>query len=148
MGTHYSGCDGGQTSHSDYLCFDFLHHDRGVEPNCRLCQAVIDDDPAPVEDYSHILAGCRATADTRFDKLATLLNTVLYYDQSNSILASPSAKLLTQFILDCTSLNLPPDTRISSEHPGFTNIVRQCSIMINAVHKDRRRQLNAMGLLG
>ena len=131
----------------DYLCFDFLAHDRGLEPHCRLCQMLCDD-PAPVEDYLHIITGCRATANTRTDKLPTLLNIILHFSPNNSILDTPTSKLLTQFILDCSSLNLPPDTRIPPDHPGFTEIVRQCSIIINALHKDRTRQLKAMGLLG
>ena len=131
----------------DYLCFDFLSHDRGLEPHCRLCQMLCDD-PAPVEDYPHIITGCRATANTRTDKLPTLLNIILHFSPNNSILDTPTPKLLTQFILDCSSLNLPPDTRIPPDHPGFTEIVRQCSIIINALHKDRTRQLKAMGLLG
>ena len=131
----------------DYLCFEFLSHDRGLDPHCRLCQ-VSSDYPGLVEDYSHILVGCSATADTRLDKLPTLLNIVLFHNPNNGILDRPSNQFLTQFVLDCSSLNLPSDTRIPQDHPGFTDIVRQCSIMINAIHKDRTRQLKAMGLLG
>ena len=132
----------------DYVCFDFLSHDRGIDPYCRLCQEVSDDLAPPAEDYCHILTGCRATAQTRLDKLPTLLNIVMHHSPNNSILDRPSNKLLTQFILDCSSLNLPSDTRIPHDHPGFIDIVRQCSIMINAIHKDRTRQLRALGQLG
>ena len=131
----------------DYLCFDFLSHDRGLDPQCRLCQ-VLSDDPAPNEDYPHILAVCRATANTRSDKLPTLLNTVMQYSPCNIILDRPSPILLAQFILDCSSLNLPMDARVPPDHPGFTDMTRQCSLLINAIHKDRTRQLRAMGLLG
>ena len=127
--------------------YDFLSHDRGLDPHCRLCQ-VSSDYPGLVEDYSHILVECSATANTRLDKLPTLLNIVLFHNPNNGILDRPSDKLLAQFILDCSSLNLTSDTRIPQDHPGFTDIVRQCSIMINAIHKDRTRQLKAMGLLG
>ena len=102
----------------------------------------------PVEDYQHILTQCRATADTRADKLATLVNTVAYHCNYNSILNTPSPTLLTQFMLDCTSLNLPKDMRIPPNYPGYIDIARQCSIIINAIHIDRRRQLRALGLVG
>ena len=55
--------------------------------------------------------------------------------------------ILTQFILDCSSLNLPVAIRVPSNHPDFMNITRQCCSLTYAVHKDRTRQLRAMGLL-
>lgn len=119
----------------------------GQTPTGRLCR-VLSSDPAPVEDYMHLLTGCRATADPREDKLPALLNTVAYYDSNNSILANPSPQNLTQFLLDPSSLNLPTDLRISPDHPGFTDIVKQCSLLINFIHKDRKRQLEAQGFLG
>ena len=138
----------------DYLCFAFLGHDRGVDPKCRLrmCNTtpntVPPNHPGSVEDYQHILTGCRGTADTRADRLATLFNTVAYHSSNNGILDNPSPTLLTQFMLDCTSLNLPTDIRITPNHPGITDIARQCSVTINAVHRDRKRQLDSLGLLG
>ena len=90
----------------DYLCFDTLAHDRGVQPYCRLCQ-LLTPHPAPSEDYEHILTRCRATADTRGRILPQLLNTISDNLPSNWLLSSPAHNLLTQFILDCCSLNLP-----------------------------------------
>ena len=119
---------------------------------CSLCFAtpntVPPSHPAPVEDYQHILTQCRATADTRMDKLATLVNTVACHSNNNSILSNPSPSLLTQFMLDCTSLNLSTDMRIPPNYPGYLDITRQCSVTINAIHRDRRRQLHALGLVG
>ena len=136
----------------DYPCYAFLAHDRGVAPYCRLCSvspnSMPPNHPVPVEDYQHILTQCRATADTRADKLATLVNTVAYHCNYNSILNTPSPTLLTQFMLDCTSLNLPTDMRLPPNYPGYIDITRQCSIAINAIHIERRRQLRAFGLVG
>ena len=131
----------------DYLCYDFLSHDRGHDPHCRLCQALLGD-LAPVEDYIHLLTGCRATANSRADKIPVLLNTVAFYDSNNSILTDFSPETLCQFILDCSSLNLPTDFRIPQDHPGFCDIVRQCSVLINTIHRERQRQLKAGGFLG
>ena len=55
---------------------------------------------------------------------------------------------LTQFMLDCSSLNLPGYMRVPPNYPGFTNIIKQCSITINAIHSDRKRKLKALGLVG
>ena len=137
----------------DLLCYAFLAHDRGLAPYCRLCSAAHKDltpnqPAAPDEDYEHLLTGCRATANTRADKLATLLNTVAYHCKNNSILNNPSHTELTQFMLDCSSLNLPGDMRVPPNYPGFTNITKQCSITINAIHSDRKQKLKALGLVG
>ena len=136
----------------DYLCYAFLAHDRGVDPHCRLCDTIPNmvppNHPPPVEDYEHLLTQCRATADTREDKLAILINTVAYYSNNNSILNNPPPNLLTQFMLDCTSLNLPTDMRIPPDYPGYLDIARQCSVTINAIHRDRRQQLQALCLVG
>ena len=131
----------------DYLCYDILSKDRGVEPYCRLCKKARGL-AAAVEDYEHLLTSCSATRDTRTDRLTILLNTVSYYSENNGVLNSTSNNLLTQFMLDCTSLNLPTNTRIPSNYPGFTDITRQCSLTISAIHRDRTRQLKTLGLIG
>ena len=122
-----------------------------VDPQCRLCctthNTVQPNHPGLVEDYVHILTQCRATVCTRTDKLATLVNTVADHCNYNSILNNPSPSLLTQFMLDCTSLNLPTDMRIPPNYPGYIDITRQCSVTISAILRDRRRQLDALGLV-
>ena len=130
----------------DYLCYDYLSHDRGIDSHCRLCSSYTHT--APVENIEHILTQCKATRDTRQKRLVVLLNTVAYPYSSNRLLSNPSSVHLTQFILDCSSLNLPTDTRVSPDHPAFIDITRQCSYYVYAIHKDRTRQLKALGLLG
>ena len=132
----------------DYLCYDYLCHDRGTDPQCRLCSSMSDHGTAPVEDIEHILTQCLATSDTREERLVILLNTIAYHCSDNNLLLKQSSKTLTQFILDCSSLNLPNDTRISPDHPAFIDITRQCSYYVHAVHKHRTRQLKSIGLLG
>ena len=131
----------------DYLCYDFLCHDRGSDPHCRLCSS-LSGHTGPVEDIEHILTKCLATSDTREDRLVILMNTIAYPCSDNNILLTQSSKVLTQFILDCSSLNLPNDMRISPDHPAFIDITRQCSYYVHAVHKQRTRQLKALGFLG
>ena len=80
--------------------------------------------------------------------MPTLLNTVAHYNAANAILKEPTSTTLTQFLLDCSSLNLPTDVRIDPALPGFSDIARQCSLIISAIHRDRVRQLKTLGLLG
>ena len=131
----------------DYLCYAFLAHDRGISPHCRLCHALAPHLAPPSEDYEHLLTRCRATADTRASRIPGLLNTIAQYSIHNTLLTEASHPKMTQFIIDCTSLNLPTDIRVPHDHPGYAPISKQCSVLINAVHKDRTRQLKSMGLL-
>ena len=131
----------------DYQCYAYLAYDRGIDPHCRLCKT-LSSQPAPAEDLEHVLTRCRATSDTRSFYTPGLLNTVASYFPKNKLLTSTAHHNLSQFILDCSSLNLSMDTRIPPNHPSFKLITRQCSIMINGIHKDRKRQLKAMVLLG
>ena len=76
-----------------------------------------------------------------------LLNMLATYYQENRLLTQPAHDTLTQFLLDCSSLNLPSDIRLSPRQPHFKIVAKQCSNMIYAIHKERLRQLGALGLL-
>lgn len=130
----------------DYLCYANIAHDRGTDPHCRLCH-ILCHHPAPAENMVHLLTRCRATADTRERILPEVLNTVAASFPQNRILSSPNHSLLTQFILDCSSLNLPVGIRIPPNHKSFISITKLCSSLIYAIHKDRTRQLRIHGLL-
>ena len=95
----------------------------------------------------HMLTRCRATSDVRERIMPDLLNILADFIPHNRLLISPAHDLLTQFILDCSSLNLPVDIRVPPNHPGFTSITRKCSSINYAIHKERSRQMKAMGLL-
>ena len=89
----------------------------GSNPNCVLC-------PAPVESPEHILSVCKATADVRQRLFPELLNTVLEVQPSCSILDGCSNSELTQFILDCTSINLDDSMKIPTHNPGIGKVFR------------------------
>ena len=112
----------------DYLCYATLAHDRGIDPFCRLCSQ-LSHHPTPAEDMVHLLTRCRATADTRDRVLPELLNTVVKSFPNSKLLHGISHDHLTQFILDCSSLNLPVDIHVPHTHPHFMNITRQCSTL-------------------
>ena len=113
---------------------------------CRLCQLLYHCQ-APPESLEHLLTRCRATSDVRDRIMPELLNTIASYSPHNSLLSSPSHITLTQFILDCSSLNLNVDTRIPPNREGFIDITRLCSSLIFAIHKERTRQMKAQNLL-
>ena len=117
-----------------------------AQGNAQNAKEMVSQNPSPTEDLAHLLTMCRATADTRI--LPQLLDTVASSDPRNSLLTSTTYETLTQFLLDCSSLNLPANTRVPPNHPGFVNITKQCSNLINGIHKERTRQMKALGLLG
>ena len=131
----------------DYLCHENLSHDRGFKANCPMCQALAPDHPAPDETLQHLLTRCRATAETRNRLTPDLLNVIASYFPYNDLLSYPKHNHLAQFILDCSSLNLPTNVRIDASMPGYKSIAKQCSHTVHAIHKDRIRQMKALGIL-
>ena len=130
----------------DYMCYEYLAHDRGVSPHCRMCQHTTHLQ-APTENMVHLLTRCRATADTRVRLMPDILNLVSDLIPNNRLLTSPTHDQLTQFLLDCSSLNLASDIRVPHTHPGHKLIARQCSTTIYAIHMDRTRQMKKLNLL-
>ena len=99
--------------HLKFLCGDYLTGERlalqhGSNPKCKLC-------PAPIESMEHVL-----TNDIKERMLPELLNTVVSILPACEILTNPHLHL-TQFLLDCTSVNLIliPKYKRSSESPAI-----------------------------
>ena len=130
----------------DYLCYATLAIERGGDPQCRLCTSSTGQ-PAPSEDITHILTRCRGTEDTRGRIIPELLNTVVKFFPSNAILSQHDHHTLTQFILDCSSPNLPTSTRIDPNHPNISEVMRICRDLCHAIHTERIRRLKALGLV-
>ena len=51
---------------------------------------------------------------------------------------------LTQYIIDCTSLNLQNDFRVSINDPMMTEIYLSARHMVNAIHHARTKQLKTL----
>ena len=108
--------------HLKFLCGDFLTGERlgidqGVSPQCPLCTA-------PVETADHILVNCRPMHHVRERLLPELLNAIFIADPTCLILADPASPHLAQFLLDCTSLNLPNHFRLSPQNPGIKAVFK------------------------
>ena len=128
----------------DYMCYYFLWKDRGSDPQCRLCPS---SQYLP-ETITNILMLCRGTHETRSRLWPELLNTISTTFPQNKILAGDVAPdTAAQFILDCTSLNLPNGLRINISHPRTHEIFRTARQYCYAVHSDRVKQLKELNLV-
>ena len=88
----------------DYMCYYFLWKDRGSDPQCRLCPS----SKYLPETITHMLMLCRGTHETRNRLWPELVNTIATTFPLNKMLSGDVAvTTAAQFILDCTSLNLP-----------------------------------------
>ena len=117
----------------DLLTGERLALQDGTSPSCKLCHA-------PVETTQHILTECAGTADIHQRLLPELLNTVLQVQPSSHILVDQSIHL-TQFILDCTSINLPEIIRIPAHNPKVCEVFRISRDWCYSVITERSRLL-------
>ena len=117
----------------DYLTAERISKEQGTDPKCRLCYA-------PCESIEHILTHCRATSEIYERLLPELLNATISVQPNCSILNTPIQNL-TQFILDCTSINLPDSYRIPAHNPRTSVIFKISRDWCYAISKERRRQL-------
>ena len=103
---------------NDYLTNDRLAIDRpGSSPACSLCGSM--------DSIEHVLLSCRATDSVRSRLIPDLLNTVASVDPTNGFLENlPPVPIMTQFVLDCTSFNLPDPYRISALNSPVSEIYR------------------------
>ena len=119
----------------DFLSYELLAVERGGSPKCRLC-------PASTESTQHILSECRGTADTRERLLPELLNLIASIEPNCSLLKPETTpEILTQFILDPTSMNLPNEFRISTLHPHLSELFSFSRDWCHSIVSQRSRLL-------
>ena len=117
----------------DYLTAERVSADQSTSPMCKLCEA-------PVESTEHVLTACLSTADTRRRLLPELLNTVSQVQPSSAILLSQDY-YLTQFLLDCTSINLPCSYRVPTHNPRVSEILKISRDWCFAIGRQRLKLL-------
>ena len=102
-------------SHIKLLTCDLIP-DPAAPPLCHLCgNAALSSE--------HMLFLCSSTAEVMRRMLPDLLNVVAHVDTPSRLLKYiPPTSLLTQFLLDCSSFNLPDDIRISVQNPEIYQI--------------------------
>ena len=74
-----------------------------------------------------------------------MLNTVAKSFPTNMILDKHDHLTLSQFILDCSSPNLPTETRIDPNHRNCHEVIRICRDICYGIHKERIRKLRDLG---
>lgn len=149
-GRHHRVLDGPVTTHQvrklrpvikflcgDYYTLEMKHRQTGKgSPNCRLCPDGI------IEDVQHIVAGCDATSVIRLRFLDTLRN-ILPNSKScidpEKIFGDKS--ILTQFLLDPNSMNLPNDTRIHIDDPISSEIFSLARDLCFNIHTERLKKM-------
>ena len=105
-----------------------------ISPICSLCTS-----PDSIE---HALVSCISTSGVRSRLFPELMNTVSKVQPTSGILAyNVTPHLLTQFILDCTSPNLPDAIRVPMHNPDLPEIYRISRDWCFAIHSERLRLL-------
>ena len=120
----------------DYYTFQLRAKYQGGSPHCKSCEA----QPPKNEDLPHILTECIAYSDIRnriFKDYEELCNNAINQINFSDFLKNPSH--LTQFILDCGSLNLP--SRISYDDPVCSYIFKLSHDLCFGINKTRINKL-------
>ena len=129
--------------HLKFLTSDILTNERlslNQPHHSAACTICLD----PVDSIEHIMATCRATNNVRSRLLPELLNVVAKVQPLCGILdhqtyTTPS--ILTQFVLDCSSPNLPDIARIPTHNPDITEVFRISRDWTFAIYSERTRLL-------
>ena len=120
----------------DILCNEILADNQpSLSSACNLCSLI--------DSIDHILVSCRALSDVRDRLYPELLNTVVKVQPNNNIIraAHHTPDILAQFLLDCTSTNLPEAYRIPAHNPKISLIFRISRDWCFAIGRERSRQL-------
>ena len=134
-------------THTKMLCNDLYAHKMKAEypggsPHCRLCYDTSKDMKFE-EDIEHILTICLAYSDVRSRILIEMKNVC---ENSKSGInideLKQNARLLTQFILDCCSLNLP--RRFNINDPDCQKIFQLSRDLCFFIRKTRTEKLKLL----
>ena len=134
-------------SHVKMLAGNFLTYKKrseqsGGSARCRLgCKTPSGQEVE--ETLSHVVGGCLATADTRGRILREMPSLMTQSQQSVKIdFTNSNEELITQFILDPSSLNLT--SRININDPILPEMFRLSRDICTAIDKQRREMLNCL----
>ena len=122
----------------DYFTYSIQAEQSGCSPHCRLCFA-------PFEDIEHIVASCNATANMR-DKFLSEMAVLTSFTASkiDFLEITRNQSILTQFILDCTSLNLEGKHRVNVQDPAVSTIFKKSREITFKMHTERIRGLKSL----
>ena len=120
----------------DYMCNELLSKNQpAISAACELCSAELDS-------IEHVMVSCKALSEVRSRLYPELVNTVLNVQPTCQLLQLPPPPwILTQFILDFTSLNLPESYRIPAHNPGISAVWKISRDWCFSVNNERSRLL-------
>ena len=135
--------------HLKFLTSDYLTNQRlstmklSSTDKCCLCH----NTGLYIDSIELVLSTCRATSDVRERLFPELVNSVVSVQPSCRILDSlTTPDILTQFFLDCTSINLPDGFCIPAHNPPVGDIFRIFRDWCYAVNSERLRLLRLHSL--
>ena len=106
---------------------------------CTLCSASITDSTV------HTLVTCRALTEVRNRLFPEFMNTVSHVQPMSGILSyDVPPPVMTQFILDCSSPNLPCSVRVPIHNPKISEIYRASRDWCFAIASERFRLLRQL----
>ena len=130
--------------HLKFLTCDYLTNERiaidrpSLSPACDLCSS-------PNDSIEHVMVSCKATAEVRNRLFPELMNAVAQVQPMCSILQlHPPPAILTQFVLDCSSLNLPDSIRVPAHNPDIFKIYKISRDWTFGISCERSRLLRDM----
>ena len=130
--------------HLKFLTSDYLTNERRAKDNPALSSAcVLCSDP--LDSIEHVMVTCRATSEVTRRIYPELVNAISQVQPTCRILQfHPSPSILTQFLLDPTSMNLPDSIRVPSHNPGVSIICKISRDWCFSVSNERSRQVKLL----
>ena len=117
----------------DYYSYATRSAQSGGSGHCRLCGFIL-------EDISHIL-NCPFTAKAKMNTMENLATAIKGTKIAIDFESLKNSEHFDQFILDCTSLNLPNNYRVNICDTAVFDIFKAARKVVHAIHSERLRQL-------
>ena len=117
----------------NYVTFEEKSLKSGGSPFCRLCTDVSEP-----ETLEHLISKCDGISETRF-RIINLMNNVCQQADLNIDLNSFSNRMLAQFVIDPSSMNLRE--RVSITHPVLPSLFQLSRDFCYSIDRKRMEKL-------
>ena len=120
----------------DYFTYAVRASQSGGSSHCRLCGF-------SEENIDHVL-NCSETSKAKLDTMKNLSDAVQLTKSHIDFALLSESNYFTQFILDCTSLNLPNQFRVNIYDTAISDIFKAARKTVNSIHSERIRKLKQL----
>ena len=125
----------------DYYSYEERANRSGGSPHCRLCSAEGENNPQ-VENVEHIVTKCVGTETVRIKLMPDIISATSSAKSEVDISGIfDNSIVMTQYLLDCTSMNLRNQHRIHINDPACPLIYSLSRNLLNGIHQERIRKL-------